>query len=73
MNYKISYYIKKDPIIYNYLRDDSYQYKYIYRNINYLAKIEELAKEKYKLRTIDKLDKLKNSIELINTFIDVMK
>lgn len=75
MNYKnkISYYIKKNPIIYNYLRDDSYQYKYIYRNNNYLSKIEELAKEKYKLRTVDKLDKLKNSIELINTFIDVMK
>ena len=64
--------MKENNIIYNYLRDDSYQYKYLYRNINYLKKVESLAKEKYKLRNVDKLERLKNNIELINAFISVI-
>ncbi len=72
-NDKISIFIKNNPLIYNYLRDDSSHYKYLYRDLNYFKTIENLAKEKYKLRTTDKLEKLKNNIELITTFIDVMK
>lgn len=65
--------IRNNPIIYNYLRDDSSLYKYLYRDSNYLKEIEKLAKEKYKLRVIDKIERFKNNLELINTFIDVMK
>ncbi|MBQ6323937.1 MAG: hypothetical protein IJI22_03795 [Bacilli bacterium] len=65
--------IINNPTIYNYLRDQSYQYKYLYRNKNYIKKLKQLAKEKYKVRSIDKIERLKNSIELINTFIDVIE
>jgi hypothetical protein len=64
--------IKKNPILYNYLRDESYNYKYLYRDPTYLNKIIDLAKEKYKLRSIDKLDRLKDNIDLIQTFLDVL-
>lgn len=65
--------IRTNPAIYNYLRDESANYKYLYRDKNYLKEIEEKAKEKYQLRTIDKIEKLKTNLNLINTFIDVMK
>lgn len=67
------YQIRNSPIIYNYLREDSYHYKHLYRNQNHLKVIEELAKERYKLRSVDKIDKIKNNIELLKTFMDVLK
>lgn len=72
MHLEIFYQIRNNPIIYNYLREDSYHYKYLYRNPQHLKKIEELAKERYKLRSVDKIDKLKNNIELLKTFMDVL-
>lgn len=65
-------YIKNTPYIYDFLREESYHYKYLYRDDNYLKTIERLAKEKYKLTLKDKLERLNNSLNLINTFIDVM-
>ena len=65
--------IKTTPVIYNYLRDNSNHYRYLYRDDNYLKEIESLAKTTYKERTIDKIEHLKSNIELINTFLSVMK
>lgn len=64
--------IKTNPIVYNYLRDESIHYKFLYRDPNHIKIIENLAKEKYKLRSIDKIEKLKNNIDLIKTFMDVL-
>jgi hypothetical protein len=64
--------IKENPLIYNFLRDESYHYKYLYRDSNYIYEIEKLAKTKYKLRSIDKIDKIKENIDLIQTFLDVL-
>ena len=64
--------IKNNPIIYNFLREESNYYKYLYRDDNYLKEIEKKAKEKYKLRVEDKLERIKDNINLINTFISVI-
>ena len=65
--------IRNNPIIYNFLREESYHYKYLYRDPNYIKKIENLAKEKYKLTTVDKIERLKDNINLINTFLSVIE
>lgn len=72
MRLEIFYEIRNNPIIYNYLRDESFHYKYIYRNPNHLKTIENLAKEKYKLRSVDKIEKIRNNIELVKSFMDVL-
>ena len=72
MKIELNQQIKANPIIYNYLRDDSKHYKYLYRNREHIKVIEQLAKEKYKLRSVDKREKLKNNIDLIKTFMDVL-
>lgn len=66
------YIIKNNQIINNLLREESFHYKYLYRDDNYIKELEKKAKEKYKLRVIDKIDNLKNTITLINTFINVI-
>ena len=66
------YIIKNNQIINNLLREESFHYKYLYRDDNYIKELEKKAKEKYKLRLVDKIDNLKNTITLINTFINVI-
>ena len=66
-------YIKTNPLIYNYLREESHWYKELNRDSKYLKVIEEAAKKKYKLTPQDKIEKLSQKIELISTFIDVLK
>lgn len=65
--------IRKNKLIYNYLREDSSHYKYLYRDKKYIKTVEKLAKEKYKETINDKLDRISNTIELLTTFFDVLK
>ena len=65
--------IRNNKYIYNYLREESNNYKYLYRDKSYIKKIDEKAKTKYKLRKIDKIERLSNSLDTIKTFIDVLK
>ena len=56
-----------------YLRENSYWYKYLNRsNIYYKEFINNMKKE-YKLTTNDKINKIMNNINMINTFLDVLK
>ena len=72
MNKEIIYKIKTNPMIYQILREESYHYKYLYRDNNYIKYLEKYAKEKYKQRPIDKIEKLKNTINLVQTFMSVI-
>ena len=64
--------IRNNPMIYAFLRDESYHYIYLYKDPNYIKVIEKLAREKYKLKYTDRMDRLSNSLELIKTFFDVI-
>lgn len=72
MNEETIYIIKNNPIINRFLREESYHYKYLYRDNNYIKTIERLAKEKYKLTISDKIENFKNTLNLINTFMSVI-
>ena len=65
--------IRSNPNIYKYLRENSYWYKYLYRNPSLIKNLEEEMIKKYKLTTEDKLQRLSNSINIINSFMDVFK
>ena len=66
-------YIKKNPMIYTCLRENSYWYKYLNRSPIYLKQVEEEAKKKYKLTTTDRIEKISNSISLVSNILDVLK
>ena len=69
MSEEVIYIIKNNEIINRFLREESYHYKYLYRDDNYIYEIERLAKEKYKLTTIDKIQ---DKINLIKLFIEFL-
>lgn len=66
-------YIKTNPLIYQYLRENSTWYKYLNRDRKNIRLLEEEIKRKYKLTAQDRLEKLSKNIDLISTFMDVLK
>ena len=73
MNIKVQYYINSNPFLKKYLQEHSYYYKNIIRNPNFINELSDLAKKEYGLTFTDKLEKIKNNIGFVNTFMDVLK
>lgn len=73
MNKELLNKIRSNKLIYSYLREDSSHYKKLLRDPNYIKEVERLAKEFYKETSIDKIERLKDKIDLINTFIGVFE
>ena len=65
--------IKSNPNLYRYLRENSYWYKYLNRSPIFLRSLEEEMKEKYRLRPSDKIENISNSLNLIKSFLEVMR
>lgn len=72
MNKELIYIIKNNEMINKFLKEESHNYKYLYRDNNYIKTIENLAKEKYKLTLSDKISNIGNTLTLINTFMSVI-
>ena len=72
MSEEIIYIIKNNEIINRFLKEESYHYKYLYRDNRYIKTIERKAKEKYGLTIENKIENFKNTINLINTFMSVI-
>lgn len=72
MKLEFIYKIKTNPLIYNYLREDSSWYKPLNRGEDVFKEIEEQAKKFYKQTPSDKIAKLSKNIELIKSFMDVI-
>lgn len=71
MSYETLAYIRSHPDLYRLLRDDSSYYERIFQNNNAVYELEKIAKEKYKTRFVDWIERVGNKIELLSTFLDV--
>ena len=67
------YKIRKNPLVHNYLKEHSYYYKDLYRDDSFYNELEKKAKEYYQVRLTDKIERLQDKINLINTIISVIK
>ena len=65
--------INASPIQKQFLREHSYWYKYLNRTDKYYPSFINDMKEKYKLTTLDKLNKITNDINMFSTFLEVLK
>ena len=71
MNITVQYEIKSDYRYIKYLRENSYWYKYLNRNINYIKPFKDDMKKSYKLTFEDKLDRFKTNLDRAKDFIDI--
>lgn len=65
--------IKNNPYLYRYLRDNSSWYKTLNRNPNAIKDMEIEMKQAYKLNLSDKIDDIGKKIEMLRTFMDILK
>ena len=65
--------INIDPIQKQFLRENSYWYKYLNRNSKYYKDFINEMKTKYKMTTTDKINKAIDNINMVRTFLDVLK
>ena len=73
MSIEVLNYIRSHDYIYYFLRQDSSYYEYIFKDNNYIYELDNMLKEKYKLRYVDKIDKIQNGIQLFRTFLDLIE
>ena len=73
MNLSTQFKIKNNPMLQKYIRENSYWYKNLNRNPDLIEVLTDEMKEKYKLTTADKINNLGQKLELISTFINVLK
>lgn len=65
--------IRNNPYLYRYLRDNSSWYKALNRDPNSIKQMEIEMKNAYKLNLTDKIDNLSQKIDIVRTFIDILK
>ena len=73
MNLMVLMKINQEPIQKKFLRENSYWYKYLNRNSNYYKEFINEMKTTYKMTTNDKINKAIDNINMISTFLDVLK
>ena len=73
MSLETQFTLKSNEQYITYLRSHSYWYKELNRNSNVVDNILKEAKKYYKVRGIDKLERAIEQIDMITTFMDVLK
>lgn len=73
MNLDLQFKIKNDKNLSNYLRQNSNWYKYLNRNPDSFNSFVNEMKENYKLRPTDKFNNFVEKLDLISSFINVLK
>ena len=64
--------IKKNPMLYHYLKYHSYWYKILLRNPLLLNDLINDMKEDYKLTTKDKIESISKKMQMISSLLEVL-
>lgn len=73
MDIKTIHIIKSSPLLRSYLKVDSSWYKTLNRNPEAVKELEKVAKKYFKLTFPDRVQKLVGNIEMLSSFLDVLK
>ena len=73
MNIETQIKIRNNPYLYRYLRENSSWYKMLNRNPNSIKQMESEMKSAYKLNLTDRIDNINQKMEMVRTFIDILR
>ena len=73
MRYETLNYIRSHPDLYRLLREDSSYYEQIFQDNSCVSSLNRMAKERYKTRFVDRVERLGEKINLISTLLDVFQ
>lgn len=66
------YYLNNNLLLKKFLHENPKYYKILNRDPNYIKELEQIMKEKYKITLPDKIEKISQKIDMLNTFIDIL-
>lgn len=69
----VQFKIKNNPYYQRYIRENSYWYKILNREPNRFKEFEEQAKERYGLRPADKINRILETMEMLQTLMSSFK
>ena len=73
MTLDIQFRNKNNPHYQRYIRENSYWYKILNRDPSRIKEMEELAKEKYQLRPTDRINRMLETVEMLQTLMSSFK
>ena len=73
MDISLQYKIFNDELLHKYLRENSYWYKFLNRDPSKIDEMINEMKDKYKLNTSDKLERLGEKLELVESLLQVLE
>lgn len=73
MTIELQQIINSNPLYIKFLREYSYWYKSLNRNPEFFNEFVRDMKNKYKLNPTDKLNRMLDNINMLGTFLDVLK
>ena len=73
MKFNLVYALRNNPPLYHYLKYNSYWYKELYRNPSSIERLESEMKKEYKLTIEDKIGRLSDKINMVSSFLGVLK
>ena len=73
MDIRIKILLDSNPDYKRYLRTNSYWYKVLNRNPDMIDSFIKEVKEKYKLRTTDKINDIIEKIDMVSKFMNVLR
>ena len=71
MKFETQLKLKENPLYIRFIRENSNWYKILNRNPELFDKMISEMKEKYKIRTTDKINNIVDSVDLITKFLKV--
>ena len=72
MSIETQFYLNNNPLLKKFLHENPKYYKYLNREPEFIKELNNLMKEKYKLTLPDRIDNLKEKLDMVNTFIDIL-
>lgn len=73
MTLDIQFRIRNNKMYKDYLRSHSYWYKILTREPGRISEFENEAKHFYKLTTVDKISRVVDTLELVQSFMSALK
>ena len=71
MSIENQFYLNNNPLLKKFLHENPQYYKILNRDPEFIIKLNDIMKEQYKLTLPDKIDKFKEKLDMLNTFIDI--
>lgn len=73
MSIELQLKLKQNPLYIKYLRENSYWYKYLNRDIGYFKQFEIEMKKAYKLNPSDRISRAIDTFDMIGTLLSTLK